>query len=145
MFKKILIPVDGSEGSWRALEQAVVLGEKFESTIIVANVIQPYNNAALLAIPLDHSTVQQGNSELEKIGDKVLEMAQEKMANYPHAVEYSLEVGHPSERIIALAKKTECDAIVLGSRGLSGIAEFFLGSVSSKVAQYASVPVLIVK
>jgi nucleotide-binding universal stress UspA family protein len=145
MFKKILIPVDGSEGSWRALEQAVVLGEKFESTIIVANVIQPYNNAALLAIPLDHSTVQQGNSELEKIGDKVLEMAQEKMANYPHAVEYSLEVGHPSERIIALAKKVECDAIVLGSRGLSGIAEFFLGSVSSKVAQYASVPVLIVK
>jgi nucleotide-binding universal stress UspA family protein len=145
MFKKILIPVDGSEGSWRALEQAVVLGEKFESTIIVANVIQPYNNAALLAIPLDHSTVQQGNSELEKIGDKVLEMAQEKMANYPHAVEYSLEVGHPSERIIALSKKTECDAIVLGSRGLSGIAEFFLGSVSSKVAQYASVPVLIVK
>ena len=125
MFKKILVPVDGSEGSWRALEHAVVLGEKFESTIIVANVIQPYNNAALLAIPL--------------------EMAQEKMASYPHAVEYSLEVGHPSERIIALAKKIECDAIVLGSRGLSGIAEFFLGSVSSKVAQYASVPVLIVK
>ena len=145
MFKKILVPVDGSEGGWRALEHAVILGEKFESTIIVANVIQPYNNAALLAIPLDHSTVQQGNSELEKIGDKVLEMAQEKMANYPHAVEYSLEVGHPSERIIALAKKVECDAIVLGSRGLSGIAEFFLGSVSSKVAQYASVPVLIVK
>ena len=145
MFKKILIPVDGSEGSWRALEQAVILGEKFESTLVIANVIQPYNNAALLAIPLDHSTIQQGNSELEKLGDKVLEMAQEKMANYPHAVEYSLEVGHPSERIIALSKKTECDAIVLGSRGLSGIAEFFLGSVSSKVAQYASVPVLIVK
>ena len=145
MFKKILIPVDGSEGSWRALEQAVVLGEKFESTIIVANVIQPYNNAALLAIPLDHSTVQQGNSELETIRDKVLEMAQEKMAGYPHKVVYSIQVGHPSERIIAFTKKEECDAIVLGSRGLSGIAEFFLGSVSSKVAQYAGVPVLIVK
>ncbi len=145
MFKKILVPVDGSEGSWRALEHAVALGEKFDSTIVVANVIQPYNNAALLAIPLDHSTVQQGNNELEKIGDKVLEMAQEKLTKYPHTVEYSLEVGHPSERIIALAKKAECDAIVLGSRGLSGIAEFFLGSVSSKVAQYANVPVLIVK
>jgi nucleotide-binding universal stress UspA family protein len=60
-------------------------------------------------------------------------------------VVYSIEVGHPSERIIAFTKKEECDAIVLGSRGLSGIAEFFLGSVSSKVAQYAGVPVLIVK
>ena len=145
MFKKILVPVDGSEGSWRALAQAVAIGEKFESEIQVVNVIQPYNNAALLAVPLDHGTVKQGNSELEKIGDKVLEMAQEKMAGYPHKVVSSIEVGHPSERIIAFTKKEECDAIVLGSRGLSGIAEFFLGSVSSKVAQYAGVPVLIVK
>lgn len=145
MYKKILVPVDGSEGSWRALEHARVLGEKFESVIDIINVIQPYNNAALLAVPLDHNTVKQGNSELEKVGDKVLEMAEEKMAGYPYQVEYSIEVGHPSERIIAFAKKAETDTIVLGSRGLSGIAEFFLGSVSSKVAQYAGVPVLIVK
>ena len=57
MFKKILVPVDGSEGSWRALAQAVAIGEKFESEIQVVNVIQPYNNAALLAVPLDHGTV----------------------------------------------------------------------------------------
>lgn len=145
MFKKILVPVDGSEGSWRALEHAIALGEKFESEIDVINVIQPYNNVALLAVPLDQSTYRQNNSEMEKIGDKVLEMAEEKMANYPHKVEYSIELGHPSERIIAFAKNAQCDAIVLGSRGLSGIAEFFLGSVSSKVAQYAGVPVLIVK
>ena len=113
--------------------------------MLVVNVIQPYNNAALLAIPLDHATVTQGNSELEKIGDKVLEMAEERLAYYPYKTEYSLEVGHPSERIIALAKKANADTIVIGSRGLSGIAEFFLGSVSSKVSQYATVPVLIVK
>lgn len=145
MFKKILVPVDGSEGSWRALNTAIELGEKFASDILVANVIQPYNNAALLAIPLDHATVTQGNSELEKIGDKVLEMAEERLASYPGKKEFSLEVGHPSERIIALVKKADADAIVIGSRGLSGIAEFFLGSVSSKVSQYATVPVLIVK
>lgn len=145
MFKKILVPVDGSEGSWRALNTAVEIGEKFGSELLVVNVIQPYNNAALLAVPLDHATVSQGNSELEKIGDKVLEMAQERLSSYKNGTEFSLEVGHPSERIIALAKKEKVDAIVIGSRGLSGIAEFFLGSVSSKVSQYADVPVLIVK
>ena len=145
MFKKILVPVDGSEGSWRALNTAVELGKKFESGLLVVNVIQPYNNAALLAIPLDHATVTQGNNELEKIGDKVLELAEERLSDYPHKTEFSLEIGHPSERIIALAKKANADAIVIGSRGLSGIAEFFLGSVSSKVSQYATVPVLIVK
>ena len=57
MFKKILVPVDGSEGSWRALDTAVELGKKFGGELHVINVIQPYNNAALLAVPLDHATV----------------------------------------------------------------------------------------
>ena len=144
MFKKILVPVDGSETSWRALNNALEIGRKFNSEIVVVNVIQPYNNAALLAVPLDHSTISRGNSELERIGDKVLEYAKDIVGDYPHEVSYDME-GHPSERIIALAKKVQADAIVIGSRGLSGIAEFFLGSVSSKVSQYAAVPVLIVK
>lgn len=144
--KKILVPVDGSEGSWRALSLATEIGSKFGSDLVVVNVIQPYNNAALLAVPLDHATVNKGNSELEKIGDKVLEMAQERLKDYSAGkVELTLEVGHPSERIIALSKKAGVDFIVIGSRGLSGIAEFFLGSVSSKVSTYSTVPVLIVK
>ena len=145
MFKKILVPVDGSETSWRALGQAIALGNKFGGELIVVNVIQPYNNAALLAVPLDDATINQSNSELEKIGDQVLNMAKEKLAGFTQKVTYTLEVGHPSERIVSLAKKCECDSIVIGSRGLSSIAEFFLGSVSSKVSQYATVPVLIVK
>lgn len=145
MFKKILVPVDGSETAWHALNSALEIGKKFGSEILVVNVIQPYNNAALLAVPLDHATINQGNSELEKVGDKVLALAKDMVGDYPSKVEYDMEVGHPSERILALSKKAEVDAIILGSRGLSGIAEFFLGSVSSKVSQYATVPVLIVK
>ena len=145
MFKKILVPVDGSETAWRALNNALEIGKKFESEILVVNVIQPYNNAALLAVPLDHATINQDFCELEKVGDKVLELAKEMVGSNPLKDEYDMEVRHPSERIIALSKKVEADAIVLGSRGLSGIAEFFLGSVSSKVSQYATVPVLIVK
>lgn len=53
--------------------------------------------------------------------------------------------GNPAKLILSKAKKEKCDAIVMGSRGLSGIAEFFLGSVSTKVAQYSSIPVFIVK
>lgn len=145
MFKKILVPVDGSEGAWRALEHAVAIGEKFEAELAVVTVIQPYNNATLLSVPLDAKTVQNSNDELEKVGDKVLQMAAERLMGYKGKVDYCVEVGHPSERIIALAKKSNAEAIVIGSRGLSGIAEFFLGSVSSKVSQYADVPVLIVK
>ena len=147
MFKKILVPVDGSESAWRALDQGLVLADKFGGEITVLTVIQPYNNAALLAVPLDHNIISQSNNDLKQVGDEVLHRAEErvKAAKYDGKVSYEMEVGHPSERILAAAKENDADAIVLGSRGLSGIAEFCLGSVSSKIAQYATIPVLIVK
>ena len=88
MYSKILVPVDGSEGSWRALEQAVAIGEKFEANLIVVTVIQPYNNASLLSVPLDSKTISDGNSELEKVGDKVLQMAAERLMSYKYKVDY---------------------------------------------------------
>lgn len=145
MFKKIVVPVDGSESSWRALRQAQEIGGKFGSELLVVTVIQPYNNAALLAVPLDHNVIAQSNEDLEHIGQEVLNMAEEVVGKYDNPISYTMEIGHPSERILAFTKEKEGDAIVIGSRGLSGIAEFFLGSVSSKISQYATVPVLIVK
>ncbi|MGI6263512.1 MAG: universal stress protein [Succiniclasticum sp.] len=147
MFQKIIVPVDGSESSWRALNQGLVLADKFGGEVIVLTVIQPYNNAALLAVPLDHNIISQSNNDLKQVGEEVLHRAEERVKAGEHTakVSYAMEVGHPSERILAAAKEDKADAIVLGSRGLSGIAEFFLGSVSSKIAQYATIPVLIVK
>lgn len=147
MFKKILVPVDGSESAWRALEQAAILAGEFEGELLVMTVIQPYNNAALLAVPLDHNIISKSNADLEEVGKNVLALAEEKVkeAGFAGKASYEIELGHPSERILAIAKAKQADAIVLGSRGLSGIAEFFLGSVSSKISQYSNIPVLIVK
>ncbi len=145
MFEKILVPVDGSETSWRAMSEAQELANAFHGELVVVNVIQPYNNSAMLVVPLDQATISQGNAELTKIGNSVLETAKEKLESFKGKKSFDLEVGHPSERILAICKEKQCTAIVIGSRGLSGIAEFFLGSVSSKVSQYADVPVLIVK
>lgn len=145
MFKKILVPVDGSEGSWHALEAALEIAEKFESELLVCNIVQTFNDVSLLTIPLERVSIPQDHEALESIGNKVLDMAKEKAANFKGEANFVLEVGHPSERILALSKDKGCDGIVIGSRGLSGIAEFFLGSVSSKVSQYANVPVIIVK
>lgn len=145
MFTKILVPVDGSEGSWHALECAMEMSDKFSSELVICNIVQTFNDVSLLTIPLERISIPNNDEALEEIGNKVLNMAKEKLSNHAGKVEYVLEVGHPSERIIFLAKDRECDGIVIGSRGLSGIAEFFLGSVSSKVSQYANVPVVIVK
>ena len=74
-------------------------------------------------------------------------MAKEKLQEYGFKGKASFEEseGNPAERILEKSRETDCDSIVIGSRGLSGITEFLLGSVSSKVSQYAAVPVFVVK
>ena len=146
MFKKILVPIDGSDTAWKALDQAMVLGERFESKLVVVHVVEPYSgNIAPLITPWDSTELYQVNSALEEAGEKILDMAKKKLANYSKYVECILEVGHPSERIVNRSKLSGCDLIVIGSRGLSGIADFLLGGVSSSVVEYATVPVLIVR
>ncbi len=145
MFTKILVPVDGSEPSWKALEYAAEIGRKFNSDLIVTHVIQPFYNAGFLAIPIDSNFLASQISDMNKNAEKILRAASEKIGQYPGKIEIKIENGHPSERILAVATENNCDAIVIGCRGLSGIAEFVLGSVSSNIAQYAKVPVLIVK
>lgn len=146
MYKKILVPIDGSDTAWKALDQAMVLGERFESDLVVVHVVEPYSgNIAPLITPWDSTELYQVNFALEEAGEKILDMAKKKLANYSKHVECILEVGHPSEEIINRSKVSGCDLIVIGSRGLSGIADFLLGGVSSSVVEYATVPVLIVR
>ncbi len=145
MFEKILAPVDGSKTSFKALNVARSLAEKYGSELIVLTVMVPYGSLNLLQLSLDQTLIDQNDQAMKKAGYATLDKAREEMAGYTGAVEYAEESGNPAEVILHVAKERKCDTIVIGSRGLSGVEEFLLGSVSSKVSQYAEVPVVVVK
>jgi len=144
MFDKILVPIDGSEAAWRALEYASGLGEKFGSTITIVHVVQAHYTLPTIAINGEIPFLSVNIEEVEATGYKIIELAKERMHNYSK-FETNLEFGHPAERILTLVKNNTFDLIVIGSRGLSGISEFFLGSISTNVSQYSPIPVMIVK
>ena len=138
MLKRVLVAIDGSDYSWRALEYACSLVKLSGGSLVIMTVSPKETPVPVLFADGDCMTAQ--------IGDEVLDAARSVMSGQNISCSYLLECGGKIPELILRAEKSEdCDAIVLGSRGLSGIAEFFLGSVSSKVAQYAGVPVLIVK
>jgi len=145
MFKKILVPVDGSQTSWKALDTARSLAEKYDGRLLVITVMIPYGSGSFLQMSLDQTLIDQNNAAMKKAGFATLDMAKDKLGSYAGDVEYLEETGNPAELILDACKEKGCDTIVIGSRGLSGVEEFLLGSVSSKVSQYADVPVLIVK
>ena len=145
MFKKILVPVDGSQTSWKALDTARSLAEKYDGRLLVITVMIPYGSGSFLQMSLDQTLIDQNNAAMKKAGCATLDMAKDKLGSYAGDVEYLEETGNPAELILDACKEKGCDTIVIGSRGLSGVEEFLLGSVSSKVSQYAKVPVVVVK
>lgn len=140
MFKKVLVPIDGSEGGWKALAAAKDAAVNNKAELVVLTVVQVFAGASIMPIPVESGKI---NEELSNIANDILTQAKEKLGDVK--AEFVAAPGRPSKVIVDTAKKSGADLVVIGSRGLSGLAEFFLGSVSSEVAQLSPVSVLIVK
>jgi nucleotide-binding universal stress UspA family protein len=152
LIKKILVALDGSEPAQKALNFALDLADEYSAEIVLLSVVQPaiaprlyYPAAGVPTVP--PVTVGAYSKELKAQHEKVLSEALKKTRKVKPKLKVSTKLleGRPSSMIIEAAKEGNFDIIVMGSRGLGGIKEFFLGSVSDRVADEAACPVLIVK
>jgi len=80
----------------------------------------------------------------QSAGQAVAERTEDVLREAGVSYTFRQEIGHPADRIVRVAEHEKCDLIVIGSRGLSGVKEFLLGSVSSRVSHHAPCAVLIV-
>ena len=140
MFEYVLLAVDGSEHSMRAAKEAGDLARAMKSEIV--RIVVAYDN-----IPpyLGEPNLQQAINARLKEANGILEKAQDAVGKIPGEVHTELIEGSAAEAIIKIAKTRGSTVIVMGSRGLSTIAELVLGSTSNKVVSHASCPVLIVR
>ena len=149
LIRNVLVAVDGSENSERALDFALDFAEKYGAVITVLNVS---DSPALGAVPIEPTSVS-GESMVvfardlrrfhEEILSKATAHAKEVKPNV--VVSSKLREGDPSLEIVAEAKEGGADIVVVGHRGSSRMREIFLGSISEKVAHLAPCPVVIVR
>ena len=138
MMKNILVPVDGSEGSDRAVTEAISIAEACEAKLnflYVANINQLAINACLSDAILEAVT---------KAGNVVLDRAMEMVPSGIEKEAFS-ETGSPAVVILDFATSNDMDLIVMGSRGLSRIQSVLLGSVGRYVSSHSGLPVLIIR
>ncbi len=140
MYNNILLAVDGSEHSMRAAEHAGELARALNSDILRIVV-------AFDPIPdyFGEPNRQQAIDVRLQDANAILAKAQAAVGKIPGAIHTELIEGSPAEAIIDVAATRQSSVIVMGSRGLSGIAEMVLGSTSHKVVSHAPCPVLIVR
>jgi len=138
--KRILTPLDGSENSKRALDAAISLSKKYGSDIFAVYVL-PF--PAVQAYQPDMAAKEQMFKEAKDFLEDHKKSAEQNGAH----LQYEILEGNPGSAIVdfAQSEKSKIDLIVIGSRGLSGLKETFLGSVSNYVVHKSKIPVLIVK
>jgi len=141
MYKKILVPLDGSDNSLKTLDHAAEIASVFGSKIVLFNVITPLPSTVQRYVQVNNLV-----QEVREFGQGVLEDAKKAISEkYNLEIETDLIYGDPANEICNKAQKEQFDLIVIGSRGLNQITSIIMGSVSRRVARHAVCPVLIVR
>ena len=164
--ENILVPVDFSPYSTEALLYAATLADHLASTVVVLHVIAKEIeaqaahqrvgsgvplSAVLLGLTLTSEALGVPPEMHEAVVVDLRERAQTALQHFlpselsGRSVELRVEIGHPFEQILEVAKGERVDMIVMGTHGRTGLAHIVLGSVAERVVRMAPCPVLTVK
>ena len=139
--RRILVPVDGSDNALRAVRYAASLAKELPDVQLeLLNVQDPLpNHVRAVLSESDIARWQSGYSSL------VLEPATQILdaSHVPYRV--GSRVGSPANEISQQVHDRECDAIIMGTRGLGSLASLVIGSVATKTIHMAKVPVTLIK
>lgn len=140
---KVMLAVDGSEGSARAATVAFEVAEMTKSKLFIVHVI-PTSVVKQFSLMSD-ADPDEVLHKYEAKGTKLLDGYKGAAEDYKVEIELILERGSPSERIILRAKELEVDLVVIGSEGASGVLRSGVGSAAERVMLGSPSPVLVVR
>lgn len=141
---KVLIALDQSRHSQRALEFVTRMRWPAGSRVIVLSVLQSVINA--VAAPYETSAMGiELMTEQRRILDELVTTAVRRLRESGFSTEGHVLAGDPRETLMHEARDQRADLIVMGSRGRTGFSKLMLGSVSSHIVTHAPCSVLVVK
>ena len=139
MFKEIIVAIDGSDHSHKAMDYAKGLAKQYGATLRLVHAF-PHTSDLL-----GYDNYEQLVARRENVGQTILDQAREKLGEASFPIKEELLEEPAAEAILAVAKTRHADLIVMGTRGRSSLEGLLLGSVSQKVIHHAACPVMVVR
>jgi len=137
----ILVPVDFSDSSARALRHAAKRAAESGGSLIIVHVV-----------PADYGWSGIGREESRDLDRSLQRQAADRLRAFANenvgdnvSADLEVRVGQPAEEVIAAARDSKCDSIMLSTRGLTGLDRYLIGSVAHRVAQLAPCPVVLLR
>lgn len=142
MFKKILLPTDGSELSARAIAGAIEMAQRLGASIVGMTVAEPYSYSSLSEYRPE--SFEDYEARMTKVAQERLNAVETAAKAAGVAVETKIVRSFsPYEAIIETAMQNNCDAIFMASHGRRGLSAVLLGSETQKVLTHSKIPVLV--
>src|SRR5450755_2736385 len=145
MFKKILVPVDGSAPSDAAVALAVRLARDQDAKLLFVHVCEVAKIAAMVSMPTVGVDPSYALNAEREAGEGALRDACESAQRGDIAAESAMEDGSSVDTIINVARRQAADLIVIGSHGRGGISRAVLGSVAEGILRHSDIPVLVTR
>jgi nucleotide-binding universal stress UspA family protein len=145
MFKRLLVPTDGSELSMTAIKAAVALAAEMRAGIVALNVQPVYQPPVVAEVPVA-DVYSQDDYEAGALAAANRILAEAAAVATPAGVACKSVArldASPHEAIIRVAKDEDCDLIFMASHGRRGMAHLLLGSETQKVLTHCRIPVLV--
>lgn len=145
MLKKLLVAIDGTEYSWRALEYAAGIAKMSGAELVILTVSKD-GLQHVPQLPLEGELAGSVNKPAMQMGNEVLGAAKHIMDEQQLNCTYVLVIGSkPAQEIIRHCQKERCDTIIVGTRGFGAIEGLFKNSVSHQLIENAAVPVIVIR
>jgi nucleotide-binding universal stress UspA family protein len=138
MFNNILLAVDGSEYSHRAIEYAKSLTERYEANLLLVHVFSHTSDL------LGYQDFEKLYAKRKSAGQAVLDSAKKILGSTTFKVHEELMEGSEAEAILKVAENHQADLIIMGTRGFGAVKGMLVGSVSRKVIHLSTCPVMVV-
>lgn len=142
MYKKILIPTDGSKQALKAAKHSLWLSDKSQGEIIALHVIETSSFSNIRARDLKHEMKDMLKDEGDQAIQEIIQISQKNDLNTK--IMSRVEEGSAADKILDVADDESVDLIVMGTSGKHGIDRFLIGSVAEKVVRNSTKPVLVV-
>jgi len=142
MFKKILVPLDGSEIAAKVLPKVLEMAKAFKAKVTIFHAC--YSGVGAMVGEANPGVIRTAEAQEKKFCETFLAKTGKDLKGQGVDADWTCVDGVPAQQIIAFAQNKNYDLIVLGTHGAGEVA-WYMGGVADKVATHATVPVLLLR